>query len=55
MNLDLLFENLTNPALFFLLGIIATRLKSDLEIPQNTSKFISLYLLLSIDLKEDKN
>jgi hypothetical protein len=55
MNLDLLFENLTNPALlFFLLGIIATRLKSDLEIPQNTSKFISLYLLLSIGL-EDKN
>jgi hypothetical protein len=55
MNLDLLFENLTNPALFFLLGIIATRLKSDLEIPQNTSKFISLYLLLSIGFKEDKN
>jgi hypothetical protein len=52
MNLDLLFENLTNPALlFFLLGIIATRLKSDLEIPQNTSKFISLYLLLSIGFK----
>jgi hypothetical protein len=50
MNLDLLFENLTNPALFFL-GIIATRLKSDLEITQNTSKFISLYLLLSIGFK----
>jgi hypothetical protein len=26
-------------------------LKSDLEIPQNTSKFISLYLLLSIGFK----
>jgi hypothetical protein len=52
MNLDLLFDNLTNPALlFFLLGIIATRLKSDLEIPSNTSKFISLYLLLSIGFK----
>jgi hypothetical protein len=52
MNLDLLFDNLTNPALlFFLLGIIATRLKSDLEIPTNTSKFISLYLLLSIGFK----
>jgi hypothetical protein len=52
MNLDLLFDNLTNPALlFFLLGIIATRLKSDLEIPANTSKFISLYLLLSIGFK----
>ncbi|MFV8344698.1 MULTISPECIES: sodium-dependent bicarbonate transport family permease [Flavobacterium] len=52
MNLDLLLDNLTNPALlFFLLGIIATRLKSDLEIPSNTSKFISLYLLFSIGFK----
>jgi hypothetical protein len=52
MNLNLLLENLTNPALlFFLLGIIATRLKSDLEIPNNTSKFISIYLLFSIGFK----
>lgn len=52
MNLDLLLDNLTNPALlFFLLGIIATRLKSDLAIPGNTSKFISLYLLFSIGFK----
>jgi hypothetical protein len=52
MNLDLLLENLTNPALlFFLLGIIAVRLKSDLEIPENSSKFISLYLLFSIGFK----
>ncbi|MFV7236051.1 sodium-dependent bicarbonate transport family permease [Flavobacterium sp. ZB4R12] len=52
MNLDLLLDNLTNPALlFFLLGIIAARLKSDLEIPANTSKFISLYLLFSIGFK----
>ena len=52
MNLELLFDNLTNPALlFFLLGIIATRLKSDLEIPPNSSKFISLYLLFSIGFK----
>ncbi|WP_281238921.1 MULTISPECIES: sodium-dependent bicarbonate transport family permease [Flavobacterium] len=52
MNLDLLVENLTNPALlFFLLGIIAVYLKSDLEIPNNTSKFISLYLLFSIGFK----
>lgn len=52
MNLDLLLDNLTNPALlFFLLGIIATRLKSDLAIPDNTSKFISLYLLFSIGFK----
>lgn len=52
MNLDLLLDNLKNPALlFFILGIIATRLKSDLQIPPNSSKFISLYLLFSIGFK----
>lgn len=52
MNFDLLFENLTNPALlFFILGIIAVLVKSDLEIPSNSSKFISLYLLFSIGFK----
>lgn len=52
MNFNLLLDNLTNPALlFFLLGIIAARLKSDLEIPANSSKFISLYLLFSIGFK----
>lgn len=52
MNLNLLIDNLSNPALlFFVLGIIAVRLKSDLEIPPNSSKFISLYLLFSIGFK----
>ncbi len=52
MNFNLLLENLTNPALlFFLLGIVAVSLKSDLEIPPNSSKFISLYLLFSIGFK----
>ncbi|MCU0369384.1 MAG: sodium-dependent bicarbonate transport family permease [Cyclobacteriaceae bacterium] len=52
MNLNLLMDNLTNPALlFFVLGVLAVRLKSDLEIPANTSKFISLYLLFSIGFK----
>lgn len=52
MNLDLLIDNLTNPALlFFLLGILAVQLKSDLEIPPNSAKFISLYLLFSIGFK----
>lgn len=52
MNLNLLFENLTNPALlFFVLGIVAVVLKSDLEIPSNSSKFISLYLLFAIGFK----
>ena len=52
MDLHLLFDNLTNPALlFFFLGIIAVQLKSDLSIPENSSKFISLYLLLAIGFK----
>jgi hypothetical protein len=52
MNINLLFENLTNPALlFFVLGILAVYFKSDLQIPENSSKFISLYLLFSIGFK----
>jgi hypothetical protein len=52
MNLNLLLSNITSPAfLFFILGIIAVKLKSDLEIPANSSKFISLYLLFSIGFK----
>ena len=52
MNYHLLIENLTNPALlFFILGIIAVLVKSDLEIPPNSSKFISLYLLFAIGFK----
>jgi len=44
--------NLTNPTiLFFLLGVISVLLKSDLEIPSSSSKFISLYLLFSIGFK----
>jgi hypothetical protein len=52
MDLHLLFDNLSNPALlFFFLGLLAVQLKSDLRIPENSSKFISLYLLLSIGFK----
>jgi hypothetical protein len=52
MNFNLLLENLTNPALlFFVLGIVAVLLKSDLAIPPNSSKFISLYLLFAIGFK----
>ena len=52
MNFDLLIENLKNPALlYFILGIIAVYLKSDLAIPQNSSKFISIYLLFAIGFK----
>jgi len=52
MDLNLLLDNLTNPALlFFFLGILAVQLKSDLELPESSSKFISYYLLLSIGFK----
>ncbi len=52
MNIDVLISNLTNPVLlFFILGILATCLKSDLKIPENSSKFISLYLLFAIGFK----
>lgn len=52
MDYSLLLDNLTNPALlFFALGILTVRLKSDLCIPETSSKFISLYLLLSIGFR----
>lgn len=47
-----LLENLTNPALlFFVLGILAVQFKNDLKIPDGSSKFISIYLLMSIGFK----
>ncbi len=52
MNTEILVSNLTNPTLlFFLLGVIASIVKSDLEIPPQSVKFISLYLLFSIGFK----
>ncbi len=52
MNTEILLQNLTNPTLlFFLLGVIAAIVKSDLEIPPGSVKFISLYLLFSIGFK----
>ena len=52
MNLELLLTNLTSPALlFFFLGIVAVQVKSDLEIPKSSGKFISLYLLFAIGFK----
>lgn len=50
--LNTLFGNFTNPALlFFFLGLIAVQIKSDLSIPKNSSKFISIYLLFAIGFK----
>ncbi|REJ81957.1 MAG: sodium-dependent bicarbonate transport family permease [Bacteroidetes bacterium] len=52
MDFQILISNLTNPTLlFFVLGIVATLLKSDLEIPSTTSKFITLYLFFSIGFR----
>ena len=52
MDFQILISNLTNPTLlFFVLGIIATTVKSDLEIPSSIVKFISLYLLFAIGFK----
>lgn len=52
MSFELILSNLSNPTLlFFLFGILAIMLKSDLEIPQQSVKFISIYLLFSIGFK----
>jgi uncharacterized protein len=52
MDIQILVSNLTNPTLlFFLLGIVASIIKSDLEIPAQSVKFISLYLLFAIGFK----
>lgn len=52
MDFEILISNLTNPTLlFFVLGIFAAVVKSDLEIPEGSVKFISLYLLFAIGFK----
>lgn len=52
MDFQILISNLTNPTLlFFILGILVIIIKSDLQIPESSSKFISLYLLFAIGFK----
>lgn len=52
MDGNIIVSNLTNPVLlFFLLGVVAAIVKSDLQIPSSSSKFISLYLLFSIGFR----
>lgn len=52
MDYQIILSNITNPTLlFFVLGILATLVRSDLEIPAPSVKFISLYLLFSIGFK----
>lgn len=48
----LFLSNLTSPPLlFFFLGMFAVWVRSDLEIPQQIAKFLSLYLLFAIGIK----
>ncbi len=52
MNWELVAANLLSaPVLFFLLGIFAALLKTDLEFPQPIPRLLSLYLLFAIGLK----
>jgi hypothetical protein len=45
-------QNLLDPAiLFFVFGVLAGALRSNLEIPPAISKFLSLYLLMALGLK----
>ena len=45
-------QNFLDPAiLFFLVGVIAGLMKSNLEIPPAISRFLSLYLLMALGLK----
>ncbi len=49
--LQLIQSNLLTPViLFFLFGIIAARIKSDLKIPEAVSEFLPIYLLAAIGL-----
>lgn len=51
MDLDAL-SNLTDPViLFFVLGLFAGTVRSNLEVPPAVTKFLSLYLLMSIGFK----
>lgn len=49
--IELIQSNLLTPViLFFILGIIAARIKSDLKIPEAISEFLPIYLLAAIGL-----
>jgi hypothetical protein len=45
-------QNFVDPAiLFFIFGVLAGALRSNLEIPKSMAKFLSLYLLMALGLK----
>ena len=49
---EIKMQNLLDPAiLFFIFGVLAGAVKSNLEIPPAISRFLSLYLLMALGLK----
>ena len=45
-------DNLSSPPLlFFFLGVVAVLVRSDLDVPGQIAKFLSLYLLFAIGFK----
>ncbi len=49
---SVIVHNMLSPAiLFFVLGMIAGWLKSDLEVPESISRYLALYLMMSIGFK----
>lgn len=52
MDFSVALDNfLSPPILFFFLGLLAVLVRSDLEIPQPITKFLSLYLMLAIGFR----
>ena len=50
--LNTLSQNLITPAiLFFLLGVLAGVVKSDLSVPESISRYLSIYLMMAIGFK----
>lgn len=50
--LSIIQQNLLNPViLFFVLGMVAGLVKSDLDLPGNIGRFLSIYLMIAIGFK----
>ena len=50
--IELFLHNvLSPPILFFILGISAGLLRSDLQVPEQISRYLSIYLMMAIGFK----
>lgn len=50
--LDLIGQNLFSPTvLFFVLGVVAGSVRSDLDVPESISRYLSIYLIMAIGFK----